>query len=360
MGMAHLKLLNIEKIYPNGAKAVENISFEVAEGEFVVLVGPSGCGKTTILRMIAGLEDISSGEIHLDNKIINNLPPKDRNIGMVFQNYALYPHLTVFENLAFPLQIQKIKKNQIKANVEKIAELLKINDCLDKKPKELSGGQRQRVALGRALIRQPRILLFDEPLSNLDAKLRVEMRTEITKLHRTLNSISIYVTHDQIEAMTMATKIIILNNGKIQQIGTPDEIYNLPKNKFVAGFVGSAPINFFDCKLIEQTNFLASIALTNGDIINIQSKCKLPEKFTLAIRPENLSVSHTLNSNSIKGKVVNIENLGYEKNIYFEYGKSLYSCKTKIENSININDEIYLSFLEDKLLFYNEQGELID
>ncbi len=357
--MAYLKLLNIEKVYPNGTKAVENISFEVSEGEFVVLVGPSGCGKTTILRMIAGLEDVSQGEIYLDNKIINDLSPKDRNIGMVFQNYALYPHLTVFENLAFPLQIQKFKKNQIKSNVEKIAELLKINDCLDKKPKELSGGQRQRVALGRALIRQPRILLFDEPLSNLDAKLRVEMRTEITKLHRTLNAISIYVTHDQIEAMTMATKIIILNNGKIQQIGTPDEIYNLPKNKFVASFVGSTPINFFDCQLLEYNNFRASFALANGDIINILAKHELPERFTLAIRPENLFILKTQNINSIKGKVVNIENLGYEKNIYFEYGKLLYSCKTNIENSININDEIYFSLLEDKLLFYNEQGELI-
>ncbi|MCX8054146.1 MAG: ABC transporter ATP-binding protein [Ignavibacteria bacterium] len=358
--MAHLKLLNIEKVYPNGTKAVENISFEVAEGEFVVLVGPSGCGKTTILRMIAGLEDISNGEIYLDTKIINNLSPKDRNIGMVFQNYALYPHLTVFENLAFPLQIQKIKKFQIKSNVEKISELLQISDCLYKKPKELSGGQRQRVALGRALIRQPRILLFDEPLSNLDAKLRVEMRTEITKLHRSLNAISIYVTHDQIEAMTMATKIIILNNGKIQQIGSPEEIYNLPKNKFVASFIGSTPINFFDCKLLEQNDSCTSFSLTNGEMINIQTKRKLPEKFTLAIRPENLSVSQMQNSNSIKGKVVNIENLGYEKNLYFEYGKSLYSCKSNIENPININDDIFISFLEDKLLFYNEQGELIN
>jgi len=359
--MAKLKLLNISKIYSNGTKAVNDVTFEVSSGEFLVLIGPSGCGKTTILRMIAGLEEVSNGEIYLDDKVINNIHPKDRNIGMVFQNYALYPHLTIFENLAFPLKIQKYDKKIIKNEVEKVASMLKIENNLNKKPKELSGGERQRVALGRAIIRKPKIFLFDEPLSNLDAKLRVEMRTEIMNLHRQFQAISIYVTHDQVEAMTMATKVIVLNKGTIQQIATPKEIYNHPSNMFVASFIGSTPINFFNCELIEKNDNQTMIKLEDKDVLVVKTSSKLPKNFILAIRPENFIISRVKNDfqNQICGKIINQENLGFEKNIYFRYQDSIKVCKT-IENvDFNFGEEIYFSFNEDKLLFYNENGELI-
>lgn len=359
--MAKLKLINISKVYSNGTQAVSNVSFEVSDGDFLVLVGPSGCGKTTILRMIAGLEDVSNGEIYFDERIINNLHPKDRNIGMVFQNYALYPHLTVFENLSFPLKIQKIDKKKIKQEVEKVASMLKIEHSLHKKPKELSGGERQRVALGRAIIRKPKIFLFDEPLSNLDAKLRVEMRSEIMNLHHQFKAISIYVTHDQVEAMTMATKVIVLNKGKIQQIAAPNEIYNCPANTFVASFIGAVPMNFFNCELIEKNNNDYTILIENKDKFSIQTSYPLPKNFIIAIRPENISISHNENqSYDIYGKIINIENLGFEKNIYFKYHDSVKVCKTVENIDFKFDDEIHFSFNREKILFYNENGELIN
>lgn len=241
--MAKVVVENIDKFYENGFQAVKNVSFVAEDKEFVILVGPSGCGKTTTLRMIAGLETISNGEIKIGDKVVNNVLPKDRDIAMVFQNYALYPHMTVYENMAFALKLRKFKKEKIDEIVKRSAALLEIEDLLDRKPKQLSGGQRQRVALGRAIVRQPKVFLFDEPLSNLDAKLRVQMRAEIIKLHKKLQTTIIYVTHDQVEAMTMADKMVVMKDGVIHQIDSPLNIYNNPSNLFVAGFIGSPSIN---------------------------------------------------------------------------------------------------------------------
>ena len=250
--MAKVVLKKVNKIYENGFHAVKNVDIVAEDKEFVILVGPSGCGKSTTLRMIAGLEEISSGEIIIGDKVVNNIPPKDRDIAMVFQNYALYPHMTVRENMSFALKLRKHKKEYIDKAVNETAELLGLTDMLDRKPKQLSGGQRQRVALGRAIVRHPKVFLFDKPLSNLDAKLRVQMRAEISKLHKKLNTTMIYVTHDQVEAMTMADKIVILKDGVVQQIDSPLNVYNYPKNLFVAGFIGSPSINIFHGRVEES------------------------------------------------------------------------------------------------------------
>jgi len=251
--MPQVSLKNIFKIYPNAknaAPAVQDFNLEVNDGEFIVLVGPSGCGKSTTLRMIAGLESISKGEIHIDGKLVNNLPPKDRDIAMVFQNYALYPNLSNFENMAFGLRLRKVEKYRINELVNRKAKELEIDHLLERQPKDVSGGQRQRVALGRAIVRQPKVFLMDEPLSNLDAKMRVQMRVEIMKLHQSLKATTIYVTHDQIEAMTMGHRIVIMHSGIVQQIAPPEEIYNKPKNKFIGSFIGSPPMNFIFGRLV--------------------------------------------------------------------------------------------------------------
>ena len=250
--MAKVVLNKVNKIYENGFHAVKDVDIIAEDKEFVILVGPSGCGKSTTLRMIAGLEEISSGEILIGDKVVNNIPPKDRDIAMVFQNYALYPHMTVYENMSFALKLRKHPKDYIHKAVMETAKLLGLTDMLKRKPKQLSGGQRQRVALGRAIVRHPKVFLFDEPLSNLDAKLRVQMRAEISKLHKKLNTTMIYVTHDQVEAMTMADKIVILKDGVVQQIDSPLNAYNQPKNLFVAGFIGSPSINIFKGKIREN------------------------------------------------------------------------------------------------------------
>jgi len=242
--MATVQLKNICKVYDGGVKAVDNVNIDIKDRDFVVLVGPSGCGKSTTLRMVAGLEDITSGELYIDGNLVNDVPPKDRDIAMVFQNYALYPHMTVYDNMAFGLKIRKFPKEEIDQRVREAAKILEIEELLDRKPKALSGGQRQRVAVGRAIVRKPKVFLFDEPLSNLDAKLRVQMRAEISSLHNRLKATMIYVTHDQVEALTMADVIVVMKFGVIQQIGGPLDLYNNPQNKFVAGFIGSPPMNF--------------------------------------------------------------------------------------------------------------------
>ena len=250
--MACVILKNVEKQYPNGFKAVHGINLEIKDGEFMVFVGPSGCAKSTTLRMIAGLEEITGGEIYIGDTLVNDVAPKDRGIAMVFQNYALYPHMTVYENMAFGLKLRKISKQEIDKRVKEAAEKLEITELLNRKPKEMSGGQRQRVALGRALVRHPKVFLFDEPLSNLDAKLRVSMRVRITQLHKELKTTMIYVTHDQVEAMTMGERITVLNYGKIMQVDTPLNLYHRPANKFVAGFIGSPTMNLIEADLIEE------------------------------------------------------------------------------------------------------------
>ena len=242
--MATLELNHINKVYPNGVQAVFDFNLKIADKEFIVFVGPSGCGKSTTLRMIAGLEEISSGELYIDGELMNDVAPKDRNIAMVFQSYALYPHMTVYDNMAFGLKLRRVPKEQIKEKVEEAASILGLSAYLDRKPKALSGGQRQRVALGRAIVRKPKVFLMDEPLSNLDAKLRVQMRSQIIKIHERVGATTIYVTHDQIEAMTMATRIVCMKDGRVQQIGSPKELYTAPVNKFVAGFMGSPAMNF--------------------------------------------------------------------------------------------------------------------
>ncbi len=262
--MATLKFVNINKIYDNNVQAVFDFNLEVQDKEFIVFVGPSGCGKSTTLRMVAGLEEITSGDLYIDDKLVNNLEPKDRDIAMVFQNYALYPHMTVYENMAFSLKLKKIPRDEIARRVEEAANILGLSQYLNRKPKALSGGQRQRVALGRAIVRHPKVFLMDEPLSNLDAKLRVQMRTEIAKIHKKVGATTIYVTHDQTEAMTMATRIVVMNKGYIQQIGTPIEIYNHPANIFVATFIGSPAMNLINAKFVKD-----EVILPQGTIVKL-------------------------------------------------------------------------------------------
>ncbi len=249
--MAQVALRNIVKTFDK-TPAVQGIDLDIADREFVVLVGPSGCGKSTTLRMIAGLEEATSGEIYIGDQLVNDVPPKDRDIAMVFQNYALYPHMTVYENMSFGLRLKKFPKPEIKERVENAARILDILDLLDRRPKQLSGGQRQRVAMGRAIVRNPKVFLFDEPLSNLDAKLRVQMRTEIKKVHQKVTTTTVYVTHDQVEAMTLADRVVVMNAGRIEQLGTPNDVYHHPKTRFVAGFIGSPAMNFVPCRLIEN------------------------------------------------------------------------------------------------------------
>lgn len=324
--MAEVVLKNVNKIYEGGNLAVKDVNIEIKDKEFAVLVGPSGCGKSTTLRMIAGLEDITSGEIFIDNKKVNDVSPKDRDIAMVFQNYALYPHMTVYENMAFGLKLRKFKKDEIKTRVNDAAKILELEDYLDRKPKALSGGQRQRVAVGRAIVRKPKVFLFDEPLSNLDAKLRVQMRTEISRLHRKLEATMIYVTHDQTEAMTMGERIVVMKDGLIQQVDAPLSIYNSPANKFVAGFIGSPSMNFVFGKLIlsdgikfisEKKNLILQTPEDEADKL----KNYIDKKIWLGIRPEDI---HDINDLSIVDDVSEfevilevVEPMGNEIFLYF-------------------------------------------
>ena len=280
--MATLKFININKIYDNNVQAVFDFNLDVKDKEFIVFVGPSGCGKSTTLRMVAGLEEITSGELYIGDTLVNDLEPKDRDIAMVFQNYALYPHMTVYENMAFSLRLKKVPKEEIAQRVEEAAEILGLTQYLKRKPKALSGGQRQRVALGRAIVRNPKVFLMDEPLSNLDAKLRVQMRTEIAKIHKRVGATTIYVTHDQTEAMTMASRIVVMKDGYIQQIGTPREVYNFPANMFVGGFIGSPAMNFLKGRLVGDKFVIKSA--TNGKEVSIsldKEKVELLKNFMI-------------------------------------------------------------------------------
>lgn len=331
--MSNVILKNVRKTYDNNKTVINNVDLEIQDKEFVVLVGASGCGKSTLLRMIAGLEDITDGEIYIGDKKVNNIPPKDRDIAFVFQSYALYPHMTVRENIAFGLKMRKVDKATIEKKVQEAAEILNLTEYLDRKPKQLSGGQRQRVALGRAIVRNPKVFLMDEPLSNLDAKLRVQMRSEIKKLHEKLQTTFIYVTHDQTEALTMGDRIVVLNGGDIQQVDAPDEIYNNPKNTFVAGFVGSPQMNFIDGK---------DIGLDENILYGIR-----PEKMTKADGDIKLTVEVDIS-----------EMLGSEKIAYFNIGEK--RCSAKLEPEIQIGKTLELSIKQDDLYKFNkETGERI-
>ena len=294
--MASLSLRNIYKVYPNGFNAVKDFNLEIEDKEFIIFVGPSGCGKSTTLRMIAGLEEISKGELYIDDKLVNDVEPKDRDIAMVFQSYALYPHMSIYDNMAFGLKVRKMPKDEIDRRVREAARILDIEHLLDRKPKLLSGGQRQRVAMGRAIVREPKVFLMDEPLSNLDAKLRVQMRIEISKLHQRLQSTIIYVTHDQTEAMTLGDRIVIMKDGVIQQIGTPQEVFDHPYNLFVAGFIGMPQMNFFDAELVEKDGAYSvkvggiEVALSAEKQERLKAKQVKSQEITLGVRPEHITL----------------------------------------------------------------------
>ena len=293
--MAGLSLRHIYKKYPGGVTAVSDFCLEVEDKEFIIFVGPSGCGKSTTLRMIAGLEEITEGELYIGDRLVNDVAPKDRDIAMVFQNYALYPHMSVYDNMAFGLKLRKVPKTEIKRRVEEAARILDISHLLERKPKALSGGQKQRVALGRAIVRNPQVFLLDEPLSNLDAKLRASMRTELTKLHKSVGTTFVYVTHDQVEAMTMATRIVVMKDGLIQQVDTPQNLYDLPVNKFVAGFIGTPQMNFIDAELTKEGDDLylkvgnASLKLPKEKANNPALKEYIGQTVIMGIRPESIS-----------------------------------------------------------------------
>ena len=341
--MSFLDLKNVTKIYPNGTKAVHETSLSIEEGEFMVFVGPSGCGKSTLLRMVAGLEEITEGEITLDGNLINEVDPSERDIAMVFQNYALYPHMNVYNNLAYGLKNRGIDKKDIEQKVNEAAKLLQISDYLERKPSMLSGGQRQRVAMGRAIVRNPKIFLFDEPLSNLDAKLRIQMRLEIKKLQQKVGVTSIFVTHDQTEAMTLADKLAVINNGVIEQLATPIEIYNNPKSLFVAGFIGSPQMNFIDGELKNNT-----LSAEGFEIKNVKSDFN--GDITLGIRPEHLSQS---DNGLINLNVDLVEQLGSDNLVYGQLKDKkdfCYRCPGNItikkgdKLSLKIDNENYFVF----------------
>ena len=340
--MAKVTVNHVYKIYPaekgTNVTAVEDVNLEIADREFVVLVGPSGCGKSTTLRMIAGLEEISRGDIYIGDRRVNNIAPKDRDISMVFQNYALYPHMNVFDNMAFGLRLRKYAKTEIKKRVNDAASILGIEGLLDRRPKALSGGQRQRVAVGRAIVRQPKVFLFDEPLSNLDAKMRVQMRTEITKLHQRLQATMIYVTHDQIEAMTMGDRIVVMNNGKVQQTDTPLKVYNEPDNLFVAGFLGSPPMNFINGDLKEERDAVVFNEMKGGTIeVRFKDRARAREFFgkpmVLGIRPEDIELAQLSNignaAASFRAIVDIVEPMGAETNLYLQTGAHTVVCRSQ-------------------------------
>ena len=359
--MADLSLRHIDKIYDNNVQAVFDFNLEIKDKEFIVFVGPSGCGKSTTLRMIAGLEDISAGEFYIDDKLMNDVEPKDRDIAMVFQSYALYPHMSVYDNMAFGLKLKKTPKEEIDKRVREAARILEIEDYLDRKPKALSGGQRQRVALGRAIVRNAKVFLMDEPLSNLDAKLRVQMRSEIIKLHERINATTIYVTHDQTEAMTMADRIVVMKAGYIQQIGTPKEIYNNPKNMFVAGFLG-AP----------ATNFLQGTYQGNAFICNDQ-RIEMPDMFreamkpydgkevVMGIRPEDLHgegiVADTYPTSHFMFDVEVSEWLGHEFVLHGRFGKQRLEAKVAARIEARPHEDIELAMDLSKVHFFDKETE---
>ncbi len=324
--MATVQLKDLNKVYDNGFHAVKDANIDIKDREFVVLVGPSGCGKTTTLRMVAGLEDISSGDLMIDDRKVNDIPPKDRDIAMVFQNYALYPHMTVYDNMAFGLKIRKFEKSDIQARVNEAARILDIEALLDRKPKQLSGGQRQRVAVGRAIVRHPKVFLFDEPLSNLDAKLRVQMRAEISSLHNRLQATMIYVTHDQVEAMTMGDKIVVMKDGIIMQIGDPLTLYNFPVNRFVAGFIGSPPMNFMTMKITEEGGKIycdeGNFKMQLTDDVAEVGKRYIGKEVVFGVRPEDLEYNDSAaDGMCITTTVEVVEPLGAEIHMYVSTGK---------------------------------------
>ncbi len=367
--MSSVSLQHIYKVYAGGVTAVSDFNLEIEDKEFIVLVGPSGCGKSTTLRMVAGLEEISDGELYIGDRLVNDVAPKDRDIAMVFQNYALYPHMTVYDNMAFGLKLRKTPKEEIKKRVEEAARILDISHLLNRKPKALSGGQRQRVALGRAIVREPKVFLMDEPLSNLDAKLRVAMRTEITKLHQRLQTTFIYVTHDQTEAMTMGSRIVIMKDGIVQQVDTPQNNYDYPNNKFVAGFIGSPQMNFFDVKLTKENGKVVALFGDNRIVVPQEKIAKLTDEsyigkeVVMGIRPENISDDEKdLAANpdaKIKVHVEVTELMGSETYLYFSTSGKSDNVIARVDprTKTRTGDDVEVCFDTSRLHFFDKDTE---
>ena len=367
--MANISIRNVYKIYPGDVTAVHDCNLEIADKEFVVLVGPSGCGKSTTLRMIAGLEEISKGELYIGDRLVNDVPPKDRDIAMVFQSYALYPHMTVFKNMAFALELRKTPKDEINRRVREAAAILDIEHLLNRKPKALSGGQRQRVALGRAMVRNPAVFLLDEPLSNLDAKLRASMRTELIKLHKSLETTFVYVTHDQTEAMTMWDRIVVISNGLVQQVDTPQKLYDAPCNTFVAGFIGSPQMNFLDAVLLKDGNGYS--VEVNGDRLHIPNEktgdwlaSYAGKTVKLGVRPEDVhddAAYVAANQGSTIHTTVDVsEMMGSEVYLYLKYGETVLTARVAPTTTSRAGDEIQAALNMHRIhLFDAESGDAI-
>ncbi|MDP8234319.1 MAG: sn-glycerol-3-phosphate ABC transporter ATP-binding protein UgpC [Candidatus Saelkia tenebricola] len=363
--MPQVSLTNVKKIYSGEVLAVDNFSIEIEHGEFTVILGPSGCGKSTTLRMVAGLEEVTSGEIYIGDKLVNDVPSKDRNIAMVFQNYALYPHMTVYENMAFGLKLRKYPKNEINKRVNDAAEILSLKRLLKRRPKELSGGEKQRVAVGRAIVRKPLVFLFDEPLSNLDAKLRVQMRIELNKLHKRLQSTMIYVTHDQIEAMTLGERIVVMKDGQIQQIADPHTLYNKPVNKFVAGFIGTPPMNFLNGKIIKKDSKFyfdsGSLKVRIVDDMVAYIKDYLWKEIVFGIRPEDiydkLFVSEAPPENIVHVNVDVVEPMGSEVYLYLNSGDSSFIAKVAGQEQVEPGQDLEVVFDMSRIHFFDKDTE---
>jgi multiple sugar transport system ATP-binding protein len=362
--MASVTFQNVHKKFGD-LTIIKDLNIEVQDKEFLVLVGPSGCGKTTALRLLAGLEEITGGEIKIGDRVVNDVAPKDRDIAMVFQSYALYPHLSVYDNMAFGLKLRKTPKEDIKRRVGVAADILGIQDLLQRKPRQLSGGQRQRVAVGRAIVREPKVFLFDEPLSNLDAKLRVQMRSEISKLHQRLQTTFIYVTHDQTEAMTMATRIAVINKGDLQQLDTPQNLYDYPNNLFVAGFIGSPAMNFFPAKIVKEGN---SIFVDAEDFrVEIPDNLTAPYKgmdgkqVVFGIRPENIHdpefAPHNIHGEKVSSKVDVTELMGNETLLYLVSGKNTYVGRVDPRSHLRVGDQAQFIFDMDKFHIFDAETE---
>ena len=365
--MSTVKLEHISKKYPNGFEAVKDFNLEIGDKEFIIFVGPSGCGKSTTLRMVAGLEEITGGDLYIDGKRMNDVEPKDRDIAMVFQNYALYPHMTVYDNMAFGLKIRKLPKEEIDKKVHEAAKILDLEHLLDRKPKALSGGQRQRVAMGRAIVRNPKVFLMDEPLSNLDAKLRGQMRIEISKLHQKLGTTIIYVTHDQTEAMTLGTRIVVMKDGVVQQVDTPENLYERPGNKFVAGFIGAPQMNMVNADVVEKDGLRLefcgqSIRLDENRAKILRDKGYVGKKITLGIRPEDLhdagSIDRANKDACIHATIRVYEMLGAEAYLYFVMDQASWTARVDPSVKVKPGETVDLYMNTEKLHAFDVETEL--
>lgn len=366
--MGDIVLKDVNKVYPGGIRAVSDFNLEIKDKEFMVIVGPSGCGKSTVLRMIAGLEEVTSGELYINGELVNQVLPKERDIAMVFQNYALYPHMTVYKNLAFALTLRKVPKDEIDRKVRETARILELEEVLDRKPKALSGGQKQRVALGRAMVRDPQAFLLDEPLSNLDAKLRASTRTEIIKLHNKLETTFVYVTHDQVEAMTMADRIVVMKDGYIHQVGNPQDLYEAPYNMFVAGFIGTPQMNFIPTRLkkddtvyyleIDESKIIISEERFSRDVLDSY----LGKELVLGVRPEDIVevLDHEERLDTLKAQVEVCEHMGSEIIVYIDYkGQNIIAkFDSDRKTSMKPNDEIRITFKPNRIHLFDKESEI--